>query len=225
MTSASSKPTCLRLDTARSVHFEAQTPLSALCHGAPAGRGAPSDDMAPLTAASSLSGRANSSTMSLRTSGHLPCSASSWNSSLSPWFAGSLRTSSKTPKGTVALGGTAYSLPLGLSSDRCTDFPPRLLLCAKKSDMGRTRQGGAGGLLTASFPPEETHPVSASVAALPSLHVAAVHATSPLGPMDTDMLVPAFPLRSSRRASSSQLASRTLWLRARIATCESTSTA
>mmetsp|Transcript_13332 Transcript_13332/g.36624 ORF Transcript_13332/g.36624 Transcript_13332/m.36624 type:complete len:385 (+) Transcript_13332:863-2017(+) len=221
--SSSLKPTCRRLDTARSVHFEAQTPFRAFCHCVSAARGAPRVDMALHTALSSFSGRTSSSTTSFRTSGHFSSSTSSSSCSRTSSFSGSSSTFSKMPNGTVALGGTAYSPPLGFSSERWKDFPPRLLPFLRNSEMDRTRDGGAGGFFTTIFLPAAAEAPPASAA--PSSSRAAAHVTSPLGPTESDILLPALPLSSCRRASSSQLARRTFWLRARIATWERTSTA
>mmetsp|Transcript_112085 Transcript_112085/g.280812 ORF Transcript_112085/g.280812 Transcript_112085/m.280812 type:complete len:246 (-) Transcript_112085:2478-3215(-) len=91
--------------------------------------------------------------------------------------------------------------------------------------MGSTKAGGAGGLFTANcFPP------AADVGAEPPAEASSfaegtAQVTSPEGPTESFSLAPFLPRNSASKASSSQLARSTFWLRARIATCESTSTA
>mmetsp|Transcript_28059 Transcript_28059/g.90349 ORF Transcript_28059/g.90349 Transcript_28059/m.90349 type:complete len:516 (+) Transcript_28059:380-1927(+) len=224
MRASSETPICFRLDTARSVHLEAHTPFIALCQGTSARSGAPTEVSCARTAASSLSGSSSSSTTKLRTFAQSSCSMSSSNSSRKSSFIGSFNTSSNIPKGTVALGGILYSPAFGVSSARWKLLPPMLLRFFTNSLMAKIMEGGGGGFGTTNLPLAAAA-LSASEAAAPSSFAGTDHVTSPLGLRDNLSLVPDKPCNSFKIASSSQLANKTFWLRARIATCESTSTA
>mmetsp|Transcript_48428 Transcript_48428/g.138401 ORF Transcript_48428/g.138401 Transcript_48428/m.138401 type:complete len:361 (+) Transcript_48428:391-1473(+) len=219
---SSGTPTCRRLETARSVHLEAQTLLRARCQGAPCGSGAPARLSSSETAVSSDAGSSSSSATRARACGQRSSRNSSPSSSSKPSLAGSRRASSNMPKGTVALAGTLYSPLEGFSSARCRLLPPRHLLCSAKSESGSTGAGGAGGLSTLILGNVVCPPPAAAV---PSSAVGCDQATWPPGSIVTLSLSPAMLRSSSSAVWSSQHASTTFWFLALIATCERTSTA
>mmetsp|Transcript_57134 Transcript_57134/g.167760 ORF Transcript_57134/g.167760 Transcript_57134/m.167760 type:complete len:525 (+) Transcript_57134:891-2465(+) len=221
MSASSGTPIWRRLETARSVHLEAQTPFSARCQGAESSIGAPPFLSSARMAASRSSGIWSSSTTCWRAAASWPSSTRSSSFSRKSSFMGSARTFSNMPKGTVALTGTLYSPAFGVSSERWKLLPPRLLRFLAKSLIGRMFVGGGGGFTTLSC----CFGAAALSTAGISFSAAFVQVTSPLGATASFRHCPLRPCSCCRMASSSQLARRTFWLRARIATCERTSTA
>mmetsp|Transcript_71135 Transcript_71135/g.183413 ORF Transcript_71135/g.183413 Transcript_71135/m.183413 type:complete len:212 (-) Transcript_71135:1996-2631(-) len=102
----SGTPIWRRLDTARSVHLEAQTPFSARCHSFSSSRGVPATVSEVVIASSRSSGIMSSSTTARRTAAQSASSISSSRRSRKSSLIGSARTLSNMPNGTVQLTGT-----------------------------------------------------------------------------------------------------------------------